>query len=71
MSRSNIEVAFKGGIVLGEGPHWAEERQDLLYVDIPGQAIHRYVPSSGRDYKIQMSKFIYFVGIYYIYHTSV
>lgn len=54
MSRPNIEVAFKGDILLGEGPHWVEERQDLLYVDIPGQTVHRYVPSTGRDYKLKM-----------------
>lgn len=56
MSRPNIEIAFKGDILLGEGPHWVEKRQDLVYVDIPGQAVHRYVPSIRKDYKIQMSK---------------
>lgn len=56
MSRPDIQVAFKSDILLGEGPHWVEERQDLLYVDIPGQTVHRYVPSTGRDYKIQMGE---------------
>lgn len=56
MSRPNIQVAFKDDILLGEGPHWVEERQDLIYVDIPGQTVHRYDPSTGKDYKIRMSK---------------
>jgi gluconolactonase len=27
-----------------------ESKQELVYVDIPGKAIHRYIPSTGEDY---------------------
>lgn len=51
MTRYNIEVAVPGSkLVLGEGPHWVESRQELVYVDVPGKAVHRYVPSTGADY---------------------
>jgi len=55
MSKFNIGVAVPG-LQLGEGPHWVEARQELVYVDIPGQAVHRYVPSTGKDYSIPMGK---------------
>lgn len=61
MSRANIQVAVKDDILLGEGPHWVEERQHLIYVDIPGKIIHRYVPSTGADYKIKMGTMFTFV----------
>jgi len=49
MSRYNIDVVVKG-MNLGEGPHWVQDKQELIYVDIPDQAVHRYVPSTGKDY---------------------
>lgn len=31
---------------LGEGPHWDIETQSLYFVDIPGNTVNRYVPST-------------------------
>ncbi|XP_064110781.1 regucalcin-like isoform X2 [Macrobrachium nipponense] len=33
---------------LGEGPHWEENNQSLLFVDIMSCELHRYFPASGR-----------------------
>jgi sugar lactone lactonase YvrE len=42
--------------ILGEGPHWNEETQDLLYVDIPGKAVHRYDPKTEEDFELVIGK---------------
>lgn len=60
MSRSNIQVEYKGDIILGEGPHWSEERQNLFFVDIIGYAVHRYDPATRNDYQIRMGNFVCF-----------
>jgi sugar lactone lactonase YvrE len=46
--------------VLGEAPHWIESRQELIYVDILGQALHRYLPSSGDDFVLPLTERISF-----------
>ena len=54
----NFQVAVPGSkMKLGEGPHWVEEKQELIYVDIPGRAVHRHVPSTGADYVLPTRKF--------------
>lgn len=40
-----IEVISKP-LTLGEGPHWVPEEQCLYFVDIFGESIHKYVPST-------------------------
>ncbi|KAJ3654200.1 hypothetical protein Zmor_013404 [Zophobas morio] len=39
-------------VTLGEGPHWDEATQSLYYVDIFGQAIHKFVPSTNTHTKV-------------------
>jgi gluconolactonase len=39
-------------VTLGEGPHWDEATQTLYFVDIFGQAIHKYVPSTNTHTKV-------------------
>jgi len=53
MSKYSIQVA-KGsqGCYLGEGPHWRADKNEILYVDIFGKAVHRYVPSTGESGKV-------------------
>ena len=41
-----IENATKS---IGEGPHWDDVTQTLLYVDILDQDIHRWDPATGKD----------------------
>lgn len=43
---------------LGEGPHWDEATQTLYYVDIFGQTINKYVPSTGSHNKVKIGKCI-------------
>ena len=44
-------------LTLGEGPHWDEETQSLYFVDIFGQAVHKYVPSTNTHTKVNIGKF--------------
>lgn len=39
---------------LGEGPVWNVEEQTLYWVDIEGQAYHRYTPASGAHQRIEV-----------------
>lgn len=41
---------------LGEGPHWDVDQQCLYLVDILGQAILKYVPSTGKTTKAVLGK---------------
>lgn len=44
-------VQVAGASALGEGPHWDVQRQELYYVDINRNYVHRYVPSTGEHYQ--------------------
>lgn len=37
----------KLGALVGEGPVWEESEQTLLFVDIAGQKIHRWSPTTN------------------------
>ena len=41
---------------LGEGPHWDEKTQNLLYIDIESGAIHKYDIRTGEDNNINLGK---------------
>ncbi|KAJ8944492.1 hypothetical protein NQ318_011750 [Aromia moschata] len=43
-----IEKVTTENLQLGESPHWDSETQSLYLVDIFGQSIHKYVPSTKR-----------------------
>lgn len=34
--------------VVGEGPHWDGDTQSLIFVDIFGSSIHKYVPATKK-----------------------
>ncbi|XP_054258472.1 regucalcin-like [Macrosteles quadrilineatus] len=40
----------------GEGPHWDPTEQVLYYVDISGQALHRYDPATKTDTSLKLDK---------------
>jgi gluconolactonase len=44
-------------VTLGEGPHWDEATQTLYFVDIFGQAIHKYVPSTNTHTKVVIGEY--------------
>lgn len=48
-----IEVVTERAI-LGEGPHWDEATQSLYYVDIFGQTINKFVPSTNTHTKARI-----------------
>ncbi|KAB0798137.1 hypothetical protein PPYR_09130 [Photinus pyralis] len=41
-------------VKLGEGPHWDIPTQTLYYVDILGQTLHKYVPSTDTHAKVRI-----------------
>jgi len=45
----DCEVAVPPVAALGEGPRWDAATGTLLWVDIVGQAVHRYDPRTGDD----------------------
>ena len=46
---ADFEVAVPPVAALGEGPRWDAASGTLLWVDIVGQAVHRYDPRAGDD----------------------
>ena len=50
MSNVKIEVvAHRSCGSIGEGPHWEESSQSLLYVDILTGDVHRWDSQTGQD----------------------
>ncbi|MBO9538794.1 SMP-30/gluconolactonase/LRE family protein [Herbaspirillum sp.] len=43
-----IAAAFEQPMLLGESPLWHAEEAALYWIDIPGKAVHRLHPDSGR-----------------------
>lgn len=51
MSITAEALITKTGNATGEGPHWDERTQTLLYVDIHAYEMHRWSADSGKDEK--------------------
>ncbi|XP_071487050.1 regucalcin-like [Diadema antillarum] len=51
-----VEVYLKDMGYLLEGPHWDDISNKLFYVDIFGNAVHRYDPASQKDEKIDIGE---------------
>ncbi len=49
MKTGQVECVVPGGALLGECPLWSDLEQRLYWVDIDGQAIHRYDPATSVD----------------------
>lgn len=41
-------------LTLGEGPHWHAPTQSLYFIDIFGQTINKYVPSTNQHTKAKI-----------------
>ncbi|XP_053395486.1 regucalcin-like [Mercenaria mercenaria] len=50
-------VIEKSCLTIGEGPHWDERTQTLLYVDINDGSVHRWSPETGKDEKHKFDTF--------------
>uniref|UniRef100_A0A8D2ZCI5 Regucalcin n=1 Tax=Scophthalmus maximus TaxID=52904 RepID=A0A8D2ZCI5_SCOMX len=48
MSSVQVECVVKASALIGEGPVWEESEQTLLFVDIAGQKIHRWSPTTNQ-----------------------
>jgi L-arabinonolactonase len=44
-----VECVCDAKAILGEGPYWDVTEQQLYWVDIKGQLIHRFDPATGQD----------------------
>ena len=47
-SECDISVVKENYSELGEGPHWDETAQRLIWVDIFGQSVHLLDPVTGK-----------------------
>ncbi|XP_025110660.1 regucalcin-like [Pomacea canaliculata] len=57
-----VEVAIRNGAKhLAEGPHWDEDTQTLLYVDLTGHEVHRWNPVTKEDTKVTLDDNVTFV----------
>lgn len=46
---SEVELAFRAGAILGEGPGWDPVTARLIWLDILGSRVHWFDPATGRD----------------------
>lgn len=53
MSAIKVECAVKASALIGEGPVWEESEQTLLFVDIAGQKIHRWSPTTNQIQSVE------------------
>ena len=55
MASPKIEVVLEACCPsLGEGPHWDDASQTLLYVDIRTGGVHRYDPQTKQESKVPL-----------------
>lgn len=62
MSSPKVKVVLKNACgILGEGPHWENATQSLLYVDIKFMDVHRWNSLTGEDSKVHLKDAVGFV----------
>ncbi|PVD23866.1 hypothetical protein C0Q70_17140 [Pomacea canaliculata] len=55
MASPTVETAIKNSCsTIGEGPHWDDASQSLLYVDIKALDVHRWNSVTGEDTKVHL-----------------
>ncbi|XP_022619770.1 regucalcin [Seriola dumerili] len=60
MSSVNVECVVKASALIGEGPVWEESEQTLLFVDIAGQKIHRWSPTTNQIQSVETGDMVGF-----------
>lgn len=56
----SVEVVVKNSCQsIGEGPHWDDRTNSLLYVDILSNDVHRWSPDTGNDEMIHLGTYMY------------
>ncbi|XP_051282901.1 regucalcin isoform X2 [Dicentrarchus labrax] len=53
MSSVKVESVVKSSALIGEGPVWEESEQMLMFVDIAGQKIHRWSPTTNQIQSVE------------------
>lgn len=53
-----VELALDAKATLGEGPMWHAHRKKLYWVDILGEKLHEFDPSTGRDRAFNAGQFV-------------
>ncbi|CAK6983901.1 regucalcin [Scomber scombrus] len=60
MSSVKVECVVKESALIGEGPVWEESEQTLLFVDIVGQKIHRWSPTTNQIQSVETGHMVGF-----------
>ncbi|XP_059183810.1 regucalcin [Centropristis striata] len=60
MSSVKVECVVEAGALIGEGPVWEESTQTLLFVDIVGQKIHRWSPTTNQTESVETGDMVGF-----------
>jgi sugar lactone lactonase YvrE len=53
---AELDVALNVRARLGEGPSWDQQTRRLLWVDITGEVVHRFDPTSGNDERFRVGQ---------------
>ncbi|XP_037323419.2 regucalcin [Pungitius pungitius] len=61
MASVKVECVVKESALIGEGPVWEESEQTLMFVDIAGQKIHRWSPSTNQIQSLETGGTVGFV----------
>lgn len=49
LATNEVELAIDAKAVLGEGPHWDDKTQKLIWMDLMSKELHIYDPAAGSD----------------------
>ncbi|MCW1306192.1 MAG: SMP-30/gluconolactonase/LRE family protein [Candidatus Parvarchaeota archaeon] len=54
----NLQLLLNVGAITAEGPSWDEDDQVLYWVDIDGEKVHIYDPSTKKDKAIEVGQYV-------------